>query len=268
MKLAVIADIHLDLNSNHPIMDLICQRAVEEGAQVLIIAGDLSNDCETTLRSVEELKGKFPGEVYFVAGNHDMFNINGKYDSTYTIYDRYMKHENSLMGRDVALNDDWVLLGDMFWYDYSFADQAKYSDAEFRIQTHEGYAWADFKYIDWGNDDKAIAEILLRRMEERLKKHRGKNLIVISHMVMDRDFVGYERYSNTDYFSAFLGSEKIGAMMERYGVKYAVMGHVHLRREKQTAVCTYLCPCLGYAFEWESPDAAAEAASAMKIIEI
>ncbi|MFB0919086.1 MAG: metallophosphoesterase [Clostridiaceae bacterium] len=271
MKLAFISDLHLDLNKKYPVLDMVVETAEEKKADVLVIAGDLSNDCDLTLKYVDELKSKFSGDVYFVAGKHDMFNIDGKYDSTYYIYDKYMQHENSLMNKDVVLNEDWVLLGDMFWYDYSFGDRDKYTDEEFRIQFHEGMAWADYKYIDWQNDDISISDILVDRMEKRIQKYPDKNIIVVSHMVMNRDFVGYERYPNTDYFAAFVGSEKIGQLMEKYGVKIAVMGHVHLRRESYSENTHYICPCLNYYFEWDEKDgdtARKQIENTMKFVEI
>ncbi len=268
MKLAVISDLHIDVSRDYPVLEAVAEAARGKGADILVIGGDISNEPDRTMQAMECLQGELDRPVYFIPGNHDLYDTGGLYPSTRAVYEAYVKHPQCLSGLDAELGADWVLLGDLFWYDYSFADQEKYTRDQFRIQFHQGRMWSDHRFIRWGEDDVAVSDWFISRMRQRLMEHQDKKKIVVSHMVMNHDFVNWGQFDNVDFFSAFLGSVKIGALMEEFRVRHNFMGHVHLRRENSTACCHYACPCLGGYREWGTGDVFGEAAAVMHLVEL
>lgn len=268
MKLAVISDLHMDVSRGYPVLEAVAQAARNKAADILVIGGDISNEPDRSMSAVEWLQAELGHPVYFVPGNHDIYDTEGLYSSTRHVYEALRRHPQCLSGRDATLGQDWVLLGDLFWYDYSFADTEKYTRNQFRIQFHEGRMWNDHRFIKWGEDDQTVSDRFISNMRQRLEKHSHKKKIVVSHMVMNNDFVNWGQFDNVDFFSAFLGSVNIGALMEEFKVNHNYMGHVHLRREKSTACCHYACPCLGGYREWESDDVFREAENVMHMQEL
>lgn len=268
MKLAVISDIHVDINKSFPVTEAILKTARDHEADALIIGGDLSNEPEVTTAMVETLQTDLGKPVYFIPGNHDMYDTRQAFPSSQAVYDFFRSHPQCLSGRDIDLGSNWILSGDLFWYDYSFADRSKYSPEEFRLQFHEGMMWSDKRFILWERSDAEVSDWFIDRMRQRLSRNLGAKKIVISHMVMNQEFVNWGQYDNVDYFSAFLGSVKIGQLMEEFKVEHCFMGHVHRRLEKTTSCCHYVCPNLGNYSEWDSRDAFREVESVMYFLDI
>lgn len=268
MKLAVITDIHVDINRNYPVIEALIKSAREHQADVLIIGGDITNEPQSSIKVIEDLQTALGIPVYFVPGNHDLYDTEQAFDTSQAVYDYLSDHPQCLSGQDVQLTKDWILLGDLFWYDYSFADTSKYSPEDFRLQFHEGMMWSDKRFIFWEKSDAQVCDWFIQKMRNRLSQHPAAHKIVVSHMIMDQEFVNWGQYDNVDYFSAFLGSEKIGQLMEEFKVDHNFMGHVHLRRERSTDCCHYVCPNLGNFMEWETKDAFREVDQVMYVLEI
>lgn len=238
MKIGLISDLHVDLNGRDAVHGALVERLRDLDA--LAIAGDISNSFGITTGFVEDLQKDSGKPVYFVPGNHDLYDDS--FEDTRVLYEAYGQHPQCLTEQVVDLGP-YKLLGDCFWYDYGFAHE-KYSKEDLYPQFHEGLAWSDRRFIRWLAPDEVVSEEMIQKNADRLKALAGKRIILISHMVVNRDFVNWGQYDNVDYFAAFLGSPKIGQMIEDQGVEVTCMGHVHLRKQavKERA---YYCPCLG-----------------------
>ena len=68
MKLGVISDIHLDVNEQYPVVELLAKEAERRKLEGLLLAGDISNGPKSTLRHLEQMKKRLP--VPFVSTLH------------------------------------------------------------------------------------------------------------------------------------------------------------------------------------------------------
>ena len=76
MRIGLISDLHIDINKDYPIVELTAETAAEQMTDVLVIAGDISETQNQTLQAIERLQSLCEFPVYYVPGNHDMWNKN------------------------------------------------------------------------------------------------------------------------------------------------------------------------------------------------
>ena len=74
MRVGLISDLHIDINKDYPIVELTAETAAEQMTDVLVIAGDISETQNQTLQAIERLQSLCEFPVYYVPGNHDMWN--------------------------------------------------------------------------------------------------------------------------------------------------------------------------------------------------
>ena len=265
MKLGVISDIHLDVNEQYPVVELLAKEAERRKLEGLLLAGDISNGPKSTLRHLEQMKKRLPVPFWFVPGNHDMWDQEQEYMDSWQIYEEYKKYEECLCGKSVQVGNS-ILLGNIGWYDYSFGDEA-YSIEDFQKKSRNGRVWQDSILVRWNRDDRQLAKAMCEELEEIIKEHKGKRTISVTHMIALPELkVPLERV-NWDYFNAFLGSRELGEMYERNGVSCAVMGHVHYRKRILKNQVDYVCACLNYHTEWQTQDPGEEIRKKKKDIE-
>jgi len=130
---------------------------------ILVIAGDISDNYLKTIDFINKLNINLPYRIYYVPGNHDMWS-KGIDVSTSEIYQAYKEDMNCLVGQSIYLENDTYLIGDIFWYDYSFADQSFEIDKLVK-KTHGKRIWKDSIYIDWQYTDIEIS----KRMIDKVK---------------------------------------------------------------------------------------------------
>ena len=251
MRIGMITDIHIDINVDSDIETNLYQVIEEKKIDCLIIGGDVSNHYHTTINTVNRIKKNAGIEVYFVPGNHDMWDEKGEFSDSFTIYKKYEEHPFCLSSGAKILNDQWVVIGDVGWYDYSFGD-SRYTLQEFEKMHAFERTWKDSEFVRWNKSNQEINEFFLQKLTTEMNKHKDKNLILVTHMVSKNEFTVNDGREIWKYFNAFLGSKQLGRLFEESKVKYALMGHVHFRADKKLNGVHYICPCLGYSTEWKS----------------
>lgn len=267
MKIGVISDIHIDRNKAYPVTELLAQKAEKEQLECLLIAGDISNHYTSTFAFLERFSSLSGVPLYFVPGNHDLWDQSGECRDTWEIYRRYAEHPACLVDRCVALSDEWAVTGNTGWYDYAFGN-SRFSREEFERHSMYGRTWQDSVHVRWHKTDPEVHKDMLGRIEAQLASAGGKKQIVLTHMVGIRAFLVPESREMWDYFNAFLGSPEYGELYQRYNVRYSVMGHVHFRKRHTEKGIDYLCSCLNYCTEWRTGDAAHEIDEALTILTI
>lgn len=267
MRIGVISDIHLDINKEFPVIEAICARIREEKLDILLIAGDISNSYKTSILHLDSLRELSGIEVYFVPGNHDMWDQEGEIGDARIIYDKYASRSDCLCKKIINLNEEWVVIGDIGWYDYSFGESC-YSEEEFAMKEKNKRVWQDRIMVQWHQSDQEFHKKILQDLEERLLACGGKKIIVVTHMIGAAEFKVPVTRADWDYFNAFLGSKMYGELFEKYKVAYSFMGHVHYRKSLVKNGVDYRCTCLNYYSEWQSEDLIGEVKDAMEIIEI
>ncbi|WP_217588154.1 metallophosphoesterase [Lentibacillus saliphilus] len=258
MRIGVVSDLHIDANL-HMVPDQtrfiegLNSIVTEKQIDVLLIAGDVSDDYRMTLDVLETLDHICPAQVLFVPGNHDYWSINHDVKDAWKIHQALSEWKGSLTERSYHLNDDWVVIGNTGWYDYSFGNPA-FTEADFNDMHHMDRTWKDSKYVQWGMDNKAVHHYFMGKLENELKRHRGKNIIMMTHVVTHPEFIVPTPHPLWDYFNAFLGSSAYGKLYQDYNVRYGIMGHVHYRKTAKINNTHMICACLGKYTEWKRDD--------------
>lgn len=266
MRIGVISDIHLDVNKHFPVLESLCDFCNENHLDKIIIAGDFASDFSVVSYIIDYFNKNTRTKLHFVLGNHDLYICRGK--NSKQIYDALSRFKECLVNCPVDLGE-WVIIGDTGWYDYSYRDKF-YTIEQIQKKSCGGMTWADKRYFQWGVEDIEVNNYFLNNLENLLMKYHRKKIIAVTHTVPFRDFVIYKKEEPVwNYFSAFIGSEKIGQLYEKYSVKVAVFGHTHFRFNEKRENMLCLCRPLGYYFEWKNPsDIQKEIQDAVYILEI
>ena len=106
MRIGLISDLHIDINKDYPIVELTAETAAEQMTDVLVIAGDISETQNQTLQAIERLQSLCEFPVYYVPGNHDMWNKNCPECTTEEIDRIYREDLRCLSGKPVILEKD------------------------------------------------------------------------------------------------------------------------------------------------------------------
>ncbi len=253
MKIAVISDLHIDINEKFPVIDCLASYLKKHRADVLLVAGDICENAVYVKEAMEELEKQSGSRVLYVPGNHDMWSEHLEEVSTDEIYQIYKEDPRCLCDHPIVLkgeNGPFVVIGDIGWYDYSFASK-EYGFEELETMEHEGRIWQDRLKNQWTVDNKGCLEQMLNHLEKQLKEYIDYPAVVVTHMLPIKEFCVPEEREMWKFFNAFLGSEELEKLYNQYHVAYAVCGHVHYRKALKKEDTMYLCPCLGYHTEWE-----------------
>ncbi|KAA0956514.1 hypothetical protein FQ085_13520 [Planococcus sp. ANT_H30] len=267
MKIAVLSDIHEGLNrkkSETDIFSLLRDSLIHHAPDVFILSGDMAANPEKSLNLLNQLKQQLPDiQLLFVHGNHDVYHE----DST-VAYDKLLEFKGNLGNGPVQLTRDWVVIGDGGWYDYTLGVEG-YSHEEFAEGRLNHFTWPDMLYAHWPENDVAVTEHYVKKLEHWLKEHQGKNIILVTHFVPFAHFIRVKNEPYWDFFNAMMGSSRFGELAEKYGVKKMIFGHIHIRYHEEYRGIDCICNPLGhYPEEWVSSSAQEEIKTAIKIIEI
>ncbi|MGG6313178.1 metallophosphoesterase [Paenibacillus macerans] len=270
MNIGVISDLHVDLNDlpeDRPIEVALLEVVRERGLDHLIIAGDISNDARLSLKVLHWLREASGIPVLFVPGNHDYWSKENGIRDTWGIYRQFQTFAGCLSERPHALDGDWVVIGNSGWYDYTLGEP-KYGFADFEKMKTADRTWQDSLYVDWGKSNRDIHRYFYETLERELEEHRGKRIIMVTHMLGHPFFKVPMPHLQWEYFNAFLGSAEYADLYTRYGVRYAVMGHVHYRKNYIERGTEMICACLGYRREWKQAAAVDEIRSCLQVISV
>ena len=280
VKTGFISDLHIDINEAYPIMDLLEQECRERQLELLLIAGDISETPEKTISAVRALQEKLAEascRVYYVPGNHDMWNINCPDKDTDEIESAYEQDPLCLSGGKVVRAGSCAVIGDIGWYDYSFADP-EYDREKLDSMEHLGRTWQDKFYNSWTKDNPAAMRKSLDRPRGSLEtagSMYGADMpvIAVTHMLPIREFTVLDATKEWAFFNSFLGGTALADLFLKYPVRISVSGHVHYRKQLEKDGILWICPCLGYHSEWplyklKDNDAKTHIADALQVLDL
>lgn len=266
MRLGFISDIHLDINRDYDIKSILCDLIIKNNIDCLIIAGDITESYEATISFIEEIKEDTRKTVYFVPGNHDLWEKDSSNKDTALLYSKYASHEACICGKIISLNDEFDLVGETGWYDYTLGSK-KFSKDDFDKMTMFNRTWQDSLNTNWFKSNEEVNEFMLNELNKSITKS-NKKIIAVTHMISSDHFTVPEDNEIWTYFNGFLGSIKYKHLYEKLNVAYSVMGHVHYRGIYEENDVKYICSCLNYHNEWSSNDAFLEVKNSLTILDI
>lgn len=254
MNIGILSDLHVDHNNaegDQTVQEALARVARERDTDLLIVAGDVSNDYELTLNVLREIEDRAGVPCLFVPGNHDLWNILHPDRDAWKIHDALQAFERNLAAAPYEIGTDWVVIGDSGWYDFSFGDP-RFGPEKFAEMEHGKRVWKDKLYAKWDRSPGEVSEYFRLKLKDQLEWYRDRNVILVTHVVPDERLTVPTPNAEWEYFNAFLGSRSYGELIRQYGgsVKYAVSGHVHYRKRLQAGDTELICNCLGDKREW------------------
>jgi len=270
LKLGILSDIHVDLEGSDPqkILQGFVEAIDENQVEIMIIAGDVANDFEVTLQFLHQIEAAADVRCLFVPGNHDIWNEKHTTKTAWETYHGLEQFAGNLARGPVQLTDQWVVIGDLGWYDYSFGSP-DYTIAEYDRMQIDGRLWQDKIKAVWEKPTIEMHQYFYHKLEKQLDAFQHKRIILVTHVLPIVDFTVQPPDKMWNYLNAFLGSRQYGELALKYAVKYSISGHVHYRRQKKYENTTFICNCLNYASQWvDNDDPVVEVKKAFKTIEI
>ena len=255
-RIGLISDIHVDLNAEageDRVTGLLAAESRRRGLDILLVAGDLSGDYQLSMKTVDGLIAESGARVFFVPGNHDVWNERHPGLKALDTYGALLDHPSNLARGPVSIGDDWTIVGDLGWYDFTFGD-AGFTTADFERMNYMGRTWRDSVYVPWERKTVDTHRMFMDRIGLSLDAVAGGKVLLATHMVQVGEFTVQNPGDMWKYFNAFLGSPEYGALAVERGVALSVCGHVHYRRRVRKAGTEFVCPCLGYRAEWQARD--------------
>lgn len=248
MKVAMTSDLHFDINGiDMPEMEeKQVQYLLENKIDLYLIAGDLFNDFEKSLKHVERMQNALGQacQVRFIAGNHDMLK-NVSYEELESDLSPLYLHNKS-----EVFNNQLVVVGNNGWYDYSFAQDETLNASDY-AQFKRAY-WVDAK-IQQPMDDLERTEIAQQQIKQMLTSNQGKlPILMMSHFVPQIEYTQYafrreDRHHLLSKFQAMLGSQKTGETISTVQNIDILFGHIHQKYEPRMIEGNrYFCRPVGY----------------------
>jgi putative phosphoesterase len=271
VKLGILSDIHVDLNTEGEdgITPAICRTVERQNIDCLITAGDVADDFRRSVAFIQTVRERTGRRCLFVPGNHDIWTEHHPEMSSWQIYEALQEVPGNLSSGLQPLADDWIAIGDLGWYDYSFGG-AEYSIEEFDRMQFGERVWQDGVKAVWNRRTREVHEFFYSKLKKQLEEHREKRIVLVIHVLPIADFTVRRPSEEWNYLNAFLGSREYGDLVLQHpNVKYCITGHVHYRKTKRIGDTEFVCNCLGYTDQWKhGSDPAVEVAAAMLTVEI
>jgi putative phosphoesterase len=267
MKISILSDIHEGLNRKNTgtnLMEILTKWIVTHSPDVFIISGDMTAGPEKSLARLQMLQDECKKTKFlFVHGNHDIYH-----EDSNSAYEKLLQFSGNLANGPIELANDWVVIGDGGWYDYSFGIKG-FSEQVFAEGAFGDFTWPDMKFAHWQGNDPQETDRYVAKLEEWLKKYQEKKIIFVTHVVPFARYVHYKEDNAWDFFNAMMGSERFGQLALKYKVKKYIFGHIHTRYHEVYEGIEMICNPLGYyPNEWNMSSAEEEITSTIKTIEI
>jgi len=252
MRIVLTSDLHVDSSAcNRDAIGDMVDRVAAAKPDVLVIAGDISDDVEELGETLEQFAG-LAAECVFVPGNHDIW-LRPHVERTPDL-DSTTKYDIHLAGRviDAGFNAVWktpciagetAFVGTIGWYDYAFAPAyMDLSTADCERRRYEGYTWQDLRFALWRprgerESDRELSDVDVTRMfnddlatmlREVDARDDVRRIATVTHHLPFVEMVRYSDLPKWDYFCTFMGSAETGKIIEQYEkVTHVLAGHTH-----------------------------------------
>ncbi|ARU62609.1 hypothetical protein CBW65_17760 [Tumebacillus avium] len=275
LKILSFSDLHVDYNSTELKRELTQEIALcikEHAPDRVIVAGDMAGGAERCIRYIEEIQEKSGVPLSYVPGNHSIWATRDNGDS-WKQYNMLRDHESSLIDKPLQLNDEWVLVGDMGWYDYTHG-LAQKTRAE--IVKDKNMMWKDSVMARWGMEDEELTELMLNKLRAQFEQFQDKKIVFANHFIPYAEYVPVSQRPDHpmgkvwNAIRPFMGSTKLGDLLDEHAhVEYVIFGHKHWRHSmEERNGKKIICNPLGYVKEWITDDFATEIRTAATVIEL
>lgn len=282
VRLAVISDIHIDLNGA-PVLDALCARVRAVSPDILIVAGDIATGAATFLSTLLALKSCAP-ELLVVAGNHDVWTspkarLAGL--DSWAWLDKLLpalctEAGAHLLDAGPVVFGNVGFAGSLGWFDLTMREHLLDVPADaYRTGRFGAVMWNDhrFAHFDDGQGKNLSSEVIAERLRDRLSAHlKGlstSRVVAVTHMLAwDRQVARRDR-AGWSFVNAFMGSLRMGELLQADPrIELAIAGHTHIPSDHRIGRIRALVSPLGYAREWRAPDAVGAVEKALAVVDL
>jgi 3',5'-cyclic AMP phosphodiesterase CpdA len=294
IRLAFTSDLHTDSHAaNRRVWQEMGAILRDVQPDVFICCGDIAADARQfglTLFALEHL----PCPKLLVPGNHDVWIQNGDWvRQGITSREKYYKLLPALC-REAGFHPLWLepyvlgniaFCGSMGWYDYSLRNCAldgQLSLHDYRRKCFQGRLWNDARFVHWYRaqqngsgrqqvSDETLTGAMVCELAQQLQRARqlATRVIAVTHMVPFRAMMVYQQDAQWDYFSAFMGSVVLGAILQACpAVERVLAGHTHRKLSVQVGQITAHTSPLGYVRQWREHTPLAVAHERLSFLDI
>lgn len=239
MRVFATSDIHVDYDANARwIRDL---SAADYRDDVLILAGDVTDDLELLAWSLRTLARKFR-KVQFVPGNHDLWVL--RHDHGKSSLQKFADIQAAVEASGASLEPfrerGVSLIPLLSWYDYSFGEPSE----ELRS------VWMDYVACRWpiGYTEKRIAAYFAA-LNDGHTNTAGDLVITYSHFLPRIDVMPRYMPASGGFLYPVLGSSRLDGQVRKLNARMHVYGHSHINRRVEIDGVTYINNAFGYPHE-------------------
>jgi hypothetical protein len=261
MRLLVTSDLHYNHARSKPLAEELIARMNGARADALLVVGDTAVADGDALERCLSLFA-FDGPKLFVAGNHELWTAG---DDSHQLYTHELPRRVKELGwrwleGEPFVVGDVAVVGNLGWYDYSFAQaelgiprrfyEHKVSPGAARalprfahlFDSHDDVSpaamdvvarWNDGKFVKLHRSDEQFLAERLAQLARDLDRVQGARAVLAAvHHLPFRALLPPPKSAQWDFAKAYLGSARIGELLLRYpNVTHVTCGHSHFAAE-------------------------------------
>jgi len=262
-RVFALSDLHVDYDENFSWLEQLSDQDFQD--DILIVAGDVSEELEKLESTFQLLKSKF-AQVSFTPGNHDLWVRKNQTINSFEKLQELLKLCESLDIRTAPFKvtgsnkSVWVVPLYSWYVTAEQGNQSLYVPREGRDLTMA--VWSDKKLIHWPDEKGLISDHLFELNEPFLKQQYDAPVISFSHFLPRPDLIFPTPEEIKKYnlkrppkllinFSRVAGSHQLEEQIRQLGSSIHVYGHQHRNRDRFLDNINYVSYGLGYPQERE-----------------
>ncbi len=239
MRVFAVSDVHIDYIENRKWLFGISGNDFKD--DILILAGDITNNISVTIKALVYLKKCFR-EVLFIPGNHDIW-VNHSNNNRNSI-------DNFELLKKISANcgikmepfhfNGLSIVPLLGWYDYSFGQPSR------KIYD----IWIDYAACEWpaGYNEKSITDHFIS-LNEPFLNVKNDFIISFSHFVPRIDVMPSFIPIHKRILYPVLGTDLLEKQIRRLGSKIHIYGHSHVNTRGFIGNIEYINNAYGYPSE-------------------
>ena len=230
MKVYTVSDLHVDYPENMDwILSLNSTAYLED---ILVLAGDVSNDLEDLIRVFNSLKSKFKA-VHFIPGNHELWVEKDKLNCSLEKFEAVRGLCDSLDVELRTVHYEQLSVVPLFsWYDFSFGQPDR----------HLTLAWRDFRACSWPAHLESCADVNDHFLNLNREQLDISNEVVISysHFLPRIDVMPSYIPEDRRRIYPVLGSDLLGEQVKQLNPDIHIYGHSHVNQSVELENIRYV----------------------------
>lgn len=238
MKVFAVSDVHIDYEENRAWLSALSTKDYQK--DILILAGDVTDDHQLLEECFDELAGKFL-KVLFVPGNHELWVSRNRALTSIEKFHQILSTANKY---NIALEPYHInglsIVPLLSWYDFSFSTPCK------KLMD----TWMDFRACVWPNNlsPLGVTQYFLEMNQVHLKI-TNQTTISFSHFLPRIDLMPHYIPESYRYLYPVLGTVLLEKQIRQLRPDIHVYGHSHVNRQLTLDGTRYINNAFGYPSE-------------------